>query len=390
MRVTKPLFLCVILCLFVFQGLGVGAGALPFEDARSYNDRYAVPLDALPAATLEATLAASGAELVRIDERLGFAVVKTTAPWRLERALDVPLVHDAEGAGAFVPNDPRYGQQWALATLDMPSAWSLERGSRDVWVAVVDSGVDTQHEDLKDTAFRTGVDYVDLDLNPSDVHGHGTHVAGTIAAGTDNGIGIAGMADVGIIVIRVIGADNRGSCLDFASGTAEAAARGADVINLSLHCNSSQVYLTAAMYFAEASGAVVVASAGNAWQSSPGSCVTTPASHPSVIAVAAIDSNLNAASFSCRGEQVEVAAPGVAVLSTTPRDQYGSWSGTSMAAPHVSGLAALLLSHQDLSNTEVRAILGDTALDLGSTGRDTTFGHGLIQPEAALAAVAGP
>lgn len=380
-------FLAVLL---IAPLLAAGAPATHASTASSgWNDRYAIPLADLAIARLSTAVAAAGADLVRVDDRLGFAVVQTTAPDRLATLLGVPLVPDEEGRGAWVPNDPSLGSQWALDALDMPAAWDVQRGDRAVWVADVDSGVDMHHEDLRGVAFRTGFDYVGKDLDPSDAHGHGTHIAGTIAADTDNAIGIAGMADVGIIVIRVLDAQNRGSCLDFASGIAEAVALGADVINLSLYCTSTQAYLTAAVLLADEADVVVVAAAGNFWADRPSSCVTTPARLPNVIAVAAVEKSLSAAPYSCRGAEVELAAPGSAILATLPGNTYGSWYGTSMATPHVAATAALILSHGDLSADEVRSILQASAMDLGEAGRDATFGYGLIDPANALALVPG-
>jgi thermitase len=295
-------------------------------------------------------------------------------------ALD-PAVESVEynyiGRLAYTPNDPKFRHQWGLKKTGFREAWNRTRGS-GVKVAVVDTGAAVRHSDLRHKV-ADARDLVNDDGTVQDLSGHGTHVSGIIAARTGNREGIAGgCPNCKLLIAKVFDGENTGTVARFAEGIRWSADHGAEVINLSfVHPASSAIEETAIDY-ARDKGAVVVAAAGNGDTNK----AVYPAASPGVIAVAATNSDDGRASFSNYGRWVDVAAPGVKVLSTSPRG-YASWSGTSMATPHVSALAGLLAS-QGRSRANIENSITDTAVDLGPKGRDPYFGAGRISADQAL------
>ena len=275
---------------------------------------------------------------------------------------------------AYTPNDPKFRQQWGLRKSGFENAWDATRGSGSR-VAVVDTGLAEGHEDLR-RKVALGWDFVNEDRTLRDRSGHGTHVAGIATARTGNRRGVAGgCPDCKLLVAKVFDGPNTGTVARLAEGIIWGADHGADVINLSVaHPNYSAIDKAAVDYAAD-EGAVVVAAAGNGGTSDR----TYPAAYPSVIAVAATNSDDRRASFSNYGDWVDVAAPGVDVLSTVP-DGYASWKGTSMAAPHVSALAGLLAA-QGLDGATIRTRILDTAVDVGP---DTYYGAGRMSAARAV------
>ncbi|XKE51404.1 S8 family peptidase [Sutcliffiella horikoshii] len=250
-----------------------------------------------------------------------------------------------------------------------------------VKVAVLDTGIDASHEDLNVVG---GASFVSEEPDAlTDGNGHGTHVAGTIAA-VNNNTGVLGVAyDVDLYAVKVLSGAGSGTLAGIAQGIEWAIDNDMDVINMSLGGSTGSSTLKQASDNAYNSGIVVVAAAGNS--GSFFGLINTigyPARYDSVIAVGAVDSNNNRASFSSVGSQLEVMAPGVSINSTLPGNQYGELNGTSMASPHVAGAAALLLAQNpNLTNVEVRERLRSTATNLGST---FNYGYGVINLEAAL------
>ena len=385
----------------------------------------------------------------KITVRGGEPIEKVLSDYRQN-----PLVEYAEPnyryVAQWVPNDPYYsssgswgqpyGDMWGLTRIGMECAWetALASGPQPVTVAVVDTGVDYNHEDLAGKVWTNpgeipgnGIDddgngYVDdyygYDFsshggNPIDDAGHGTHVAGTIGAATDNGIGISGIAlSARIMAVKGLDAQGAGYVTDLAEGIYYAADNGADVMNFSWGGEGRSKTLSEAIQYAHAHGCVLVAAAGNS-----GSNVKyfTPASDKEVITVAATDHSDIPAMWSNWGRRIDVAAPGGDSDATAPdylamnilslraagtdlycspsspcnvfilNDAYYRARGTSMAAPHVSGLAALILSiHPEFSNEQVRQAIRVSSDDLGDAGFDEHYGWGRIN--ACLALQAAP
>jgi len=282
--------------------------------------------------------------------------------------------------------DPLLAQQWGVFAIGADSVWSTTTGS-GVTVAVVDSG-SGPHPDLT-ANLLVGKTYFGLaespDGNDVDSQGHGTHVAGIIAAASNNGIGGSGVApSAKILPIHVLDANGQGDARDVANGVRFAADSGAKVINLSLGGATESATLTQAITYATEKGALVIAAAGNG---GPTSAPKWPAALDLTIAVTAVDSANRAASFNQRGDYIDLAAPGVSIISTANGD-YAAQSGTSMAAGFVAGAAALLFAAEPrVTNTQVRDILLTTATDIGEPGRDLVFGAGLVNMVAALQAL---
>jgi subtilisin family serine protease len=295
---------------------------------------------------------------------------------------------------------PAQSLPWGVSRIDAPKAWAASRGA-GIQVAVIDTGIDKTHPDLVDN-IAGGVNFVatgrgmKTTVDPTawnDDNGHGTHVSGTIAA-ADNAIGVIGVApQARLYGVKVLNSAGNGYTSDIISGIQWSVANQVQVISMSLGQSTPLQALQDAVDAADNAGIVVVVAAGN---TGDGDAATNnvgyPARYASTIAVAATDNTDHIASFSSDGPEVEIAAPGVNILSTTRGGSYGTMSGTSMATPHVTGvvadmLAAPIPTAADLnldgawSKGEVRAYLQATADDLGTTGRDVFFGYGLIDAE---------
>jgi serine protease len=366
-----------------------------------------------------------GGRVLRTIPRIGVQVVKLPPGVDPEAALAAyrssPWVQSVERNAyvyaAATPNDPLFStHQWHYPAIGLPSAWDVTKGS-PVIVAVVDTGVRFDHPDLVGLSVP-GWDFVDDDPDATDPGcpavdpgepSHGTHVAATIAALTDNGVGVAGVSwggvtGVRLMSLRVLGEDvSSGECgvgtlAAVASAVAFAADHGAKVINLSLSGDSPSFTLQAAVDYAYGRGVVLVAAAGN-----DGGPVAYPAAYPNVIAVVATACDNSRASYSNFGSSVDLAAPGGAATaacpagsplgwvwsaSWSPVDGHGYWGfrGTSMAAPHVSGVAALLVGRGLTSPQQVKQRLEQTATDLGASGWDPFYGWGLVNAAAAVGA----
>ncbi|WP_345733760.1 S8 family serine peptidase, partial [Cryptosporangium minutisporangium] len=282
-------------------------------------------------------------------------------------------------------DDPRRAAQWALTTLRAEQTWTATTG-KTVTVAVVDTGVQASHPDLAGSVL-SGVDLVRDDPKSidgsKDDNGHGTHVAGIIAAVANNRIGVAGLAPgAKILPVRVLDGDGAGYDSDIADGIVRAVDRGATVVNLSIGGTEAGATSYAVRY-ALSKNVVVVAAAGN--EREEGNPVSYPAADAGVIGVAATDWSDTDAPFSNTGDYVDVAAPGVGIWSTYRGSTYKQLSGTSMATPYVAAAAALIRAvSPDLTPAAVGSLLERTATDLGTVGRDDATGHGLVDPYAAV------
>jgi subtilisin family serine protease len=312
---------------------------------------------------------------------------------RLGRDSDQVLSSEQdESVRLLSTNDALRPQQWAFNAVGFESAWGLSTGS-GIKVAVVDTGVLGTHEDLAGSVVA-GTDLASdaAKYDPArngevDPAGHGTHVAGIIAAHANNGVGIAGAAPgAKIMPVRVLDASGSGSSSDVAEGIIWAADHGARVINLSLGGGPSPG-MQIAMQYARSKQVVTFAAAGNSYQD--GNQPTYPAAYPEAVAVGAIDSGMHHASFSNTGSYLDVVAPGDLIWSTygQGRSQYALMSGTSMATPYATATAALVLGEKpSLSANDLVHAIESSATDLGAPGHDNTFGSGLINPRGALLA----
>ncbi len=277
-------------------------------------------------------------------------VTRTEPDYRVSALIDLPT------------SDTYFAQQWGLSVTGAPAAWDdLPADAPDIAVAVIDSGICAAHPDLTGRILP-GYDYVDDDSTPQDPLGHGCAVAGVIAANIDNGEGIAGVApNTRILPLRVLNADGVGAYSDVAAAIVFAVDNGAQIINLSLGGSQPASVLADAVDYAAARDVLVIAAAGNTGQSG----VLYPAAYERVVAVGSVDRDLQRSSFSSYGPEIGLLAPGRDILTTYGEDQYTTLSGTSLAAPHVSGIAALELAH-------------GRALDLH--GGVVSLGEGAAQP----------
>lgn len=367
----------------------------------------------------ETLLAAQGWETLRRNDELDVALVAVPKGEELAAVAALqadPSVAYAEldylayAAGAFAaphrqsspplsaqgvqPNDVYWTAQWPLRRVQLPQAWELTTGDAAVVVAVIDSGVDLGHPEFTGRLLP-GFDYVDWDGVPQDQYGHGTHVAGTIAAAGNNGRGVAGSAwNVQILPLRALDRTGAGTVSNIAWAVLAASSRNVDVINLSLTLSGPSTTLRDAIAAAVSNDIVVVASTGN--DSQPGQTpapVRYPAAYPEVIAVAATTRWEERASYSNGGSEVELAAPGGEasdpVISASLNGGYAMLYGTSMATAHVTGAAALLRGYApQWSAQAVRDALRNTADKVGATpyvaGRNDRLGYGRVNANAAL------
>ena len=265
-----------------------------------------------------------------------------------------------------IPNDYYLSLQWALNKVQAPQAWDVTQGSRDIRIAILDTGIDLKHSDLS-SKIVSSVNFTDSPTAWANGQTHGTHVAGIAAAATNNGIGIAGLGrNCSIMNVKVLGDQGYGYYSWIAKGIIWAADNGADVINMSLGGSIASTTFESAVNYAWNKGVVVVAAAGNNGSVTP----FYPAYYANCIAVGATDNRDIMTSWSNHGSWVDVAGPGLSIYSSIPNNQYSYKSGTSMASPHVAGLAGLVFSIATDSNgngrinDEVRAAIESTCDNL--------------------------
>ena len=318
--------------------------------------------------------------------------------------LDSSLEEDSKDG--YTPNDPDYPKQWNLRMIQMPSAWKENRG-KGVVVAVLDTGIAyedhddfKQVPDLKGAKFKKGYDFVNDDEHANDDHGHGTHVAGTIAQATNNGEGVAGVAfEATLMPVKVLNHFGSGTSADIAEAIRFAADNGANVINMSLGGGGYSKVMADAVEYARKKGVTVVAAAGNAGRPR----VEFPAAYPGAVAVAAVGPGSTRAPYSSYGKELDIAAPGGdkrqgdagGILQNTidPRDPsrsvYAAYQGTSMATPHVAAVAALLYAEGASGPDEVEKALYAGAKRMGGQAWTEEYGHGLLDAQASLNALGG-
>jgi len=294
----------------------------------------------------------------------------------------------------LAPNDPLRSEQEPLDLINANAAFDTTKGSSDVRVAVIDTGVDYNHEDLApNVRDDPGKDFVgDGDDDPifeidPDTNGlpqyHGTQVAGIIGAVTDNGKGVTGLSQSELIFGRSLSASGPGTTGDVAEGIIWAANQNADIINLSLGSTSASLVEENAVEYATNQGSLLVAGAGNSQDES----VIFPAGYDEVVAVSAVTPERDLASFTNTGDQVELAAPGTNYESTYPNDQYFDFSGTSAASPCVAGVAALVMSEHGTDRLATRKHLRATANNTNFSSYEE--GAGIVDAQAAVEATPG-
>ena len=333
-------------------------------------------------------------------------------------ALSIPVAYTLR-----TPDDPYFPLQWGLTKIGAPAAWEVSTGRSQIIIAIVDTGIDLSHPDLVSRIwtnpgeipdngrdddgngkvddvhgwhfYTLESDYDSLameDANVQDDNGHGTHVAGIAAAATDNGVGIAGVSwGATVMPVKVLDQAGLGWMDDLARGVLYAAQNGARVINISAGDTQPFAPLQEAIAYARQRGVLTVCAAGNAGNPRPeddGDNIYYPARYPEAMAVAATDSADQRATFSSQGSEVSVAAPGVDILSTYLGGIYQWGSGTSMAAPHVAGLAAILYSlHPEYGPTQIQRTIELAAHDVNAgtlPGKDSQLGWGRIDASRAV------
>jgi subtilisin family serine protease len=353
--------------------------------------------DAIPESFDSFVADMGGEELMRnevlkwVSFRVGDAAAADVA---IERALERSDVRYAGRDGIattqflppHTPNDQNYGLQWGFPAIQAPAAWGFNRGNILARVSILDTGVEVTHPDLAAQACGPFHSFVPGEPTIMDGHGHGTHVAGTVAATSDNIVGVAGTSQSCLMGAKVLSSGGGGQWTWVASGITWSVDNGAHVISMSLGGgNPGTPIVEDAVNYAVANDVLVIAAAGNSYCFSPDT-VIYPARYPGAMAVGSLAAPGDVRSgFSSCGPAVEISAPGSNILSTWRGNSYNSISGTSMATPHVSGVAALIKSAWPWVTAEnIRCVLTATADDIGPAGWDYHFGHGRVNAYRAV------
>ena len=327
-----------------------------------------------------------GAKAVYLPPRAEAVLARQPGVLRIDDDMVVEALIRGGTAAKPTPTQPSEISPWGVNRIDADLVWGITTGD-PIRVAIVDTGIDVKHPDLIDN-LKSGVSTVQYTTSYNDDNGHGTHVAG-IAAAVDNTIGVIGVGpQIDLYAVKVLDRRGSGYLSDVIEGLGWAIQNGMQVVNMSLGTASDVQSFHDAVAEVYAAGITQVAAAGNT-----GEAVIYPAAYPEVIAVSATDNTDTIAPWSSRGPQIDLAAPGVSIYSTYKGSTYKTLSGTSMAAPHVTGAAALVLTQTakcdtDLSGScspaEVQQRLEVTAENLGTAGRDDLYGSGLVDAEKAV------
>ena len=391
----RSLFLLVSICFLLF---GVS------EAGENYvRDEILVKFADVESARVEALNEILGCRVLAKIPELNVVKLQipesSTVPDMISAYIGEPDVEYAEPdyfvyALSITPDDPYYGMQWYLPKVKADEVWGENKGSSGVKIAVVDTGIDLDHPDL-DAQVSGGYDFVNGDSEADDDEGHGTLMAGVIAAETNNGAGIAGINWYAeLMPVKVLDEEGAGTHGNVALGLIYAADNGAKVINLSFGGDESSLTMEDAINYAHGKGCILVSATGN-----DGGAVMYPARFSNCIAVGATDEADNWCDESIWGEgfssnhgvEIDVVAPGNNIVSTYPGGDYVFCSGTSISTACVSGMAALMVSvNQSLSNEEVRGAIKGTCDNLLETGWDEWTGYGRINIQEAVQAVQPP
>ncbi|MEO8228485.1 MAG: S8 family serine peptidase [Chloroflexota bacterium] len=398
-RRSATLLVALVLAILGLPTVASAAPAIRAADSAAPGGRLVViwrdraPLR-LNIAGVRANQASPGSQrsvVTASSGRAGEVAASLRADPRVIAVVPDAVVHATDWPTDGPPSDSLYGEQEDLGQIHVPEVWPSTTGDPGVVVAVIDTGVDLGHPDLSGVTVVSPRNETFNTTDVTDVVGHGTHVAGTIFARTNNATGIAGIApDSSLMPIKVLDGAGSGFFSDVLDGVDWARMHGADVINLSLGgaLTPEQIALFQPTFTAaRAAGILVVAAAGN----SGNPFMYYPAGLIGVVSVAAVDAFDVEAEFSTFNRAVDLSAPGVETLSTVPTADdpvgYERFSGTSMASPHVVGVAALVWADRPgLGVAELEAVLRASATDLGAPGRDDHYGSGRIDAAAALVA----
>ena len=313
--------------------------------------------------------------VVSVPENAEEAVVRALSKNPHIEFAELDMAYVAE---TTVPNDPSFTSAWHLPKIQTPNAWDVSKAD-GITIAILDTGVDSTHPDLA-AQMLPGWNAADGSVNTTDVNGHGTAVAGTAAAATNNGVGVSGVAwNAKILPVRVTNnPDGSAYTSDIARGLSWAADNGADVANISFGVSGSATTTSAAQYMFSKGGLTVV-SAGNSGID-PGY-----ADNPYMISVSATDSNDAKASWSNYGAFIDVAAPGSYILTTNRGGGYGQWNGTSFSSPATAGVVALIMgANRNLTPDEVENVLESSAVKVASVDFHPYYGYGRVDAAAAV------
>lgn len=278
--------------------------------------------------------------------------------------------------------NPKNGQfyGWEIRKFNIEKIWEKTKGE-NIKIAVIDTGCDFNHDDIK-TNIEQGMNIIQPQKDPIDKNGHGTHVAGTIAA-SDNSLGMVGIAPKAkIIPVKSLNDDGSGKLIDVCNGIKWAADNGADIITMSLGSRDGDISLSNAIKYAYKKNVLVFCAAGNAGKSSP---IMFPAKYNETIAIGAIDSSLNRTAFTCSGPELDFLCPGEDIFSCVPGNRYASMSGTSMSNPFAAGYAALVLSYmkKKINKEQCVNIFKSSVVDLKEEKYRTKSyqGYGILIPK---------
>jgi len=382
-------FVSIILVGALIFGLSTLAKAQNFKERKIVVFKGGVDEQ-----TKEALLSSAGAEKIKdlklvngkavfVSKKGEEELLKSGKVLRIDPDVEVFALENIRIKG--VKLQPSQTLTWNIDQVDAEISWTISTGD-PVKVGVIDTGIDLKHPDLQ-ANIKGGYNAINPLKSPNDDNGHGTHVAGIIAA-LNNSIGVVGVGpNIDLYAIKVLNANGSGYLSDVIEGLDWAITNKMQVVNMSLGTSQDVQSFHDAIVRTYNAGITIVAAAGNS-----GGSVSYPAAYPEVIAVSATDQNNQIASFSSRGPEVDLAAPGVSIYSTYKGQSYATLSGTSMAAPHVTGAAALIIDTKkcDLNldgvctPAEVQQRLEQTAIDLGDPGKDNLYGSGLVNVYNAL------
>ncbi|HEY9771982.1 MAG TPA: S8 family peptidase [Coleofasciculaceae cyanobacterium] len=390
----------VLLCLFV---LGIGFALFNFQRLAQQGEFDSIIVDfkeEVPIAQISEEIQALSLKynqqvdlnsIFSIDDRIYIVEGDKKTLKELKRSSlskDTEYIEANYLYKAFaVPNDPEYTKQWNFRNINVEQAWDESNGA-GVTVAVIDTGV-SKVPDLKLTKFVKGYDFVNNKDDASDDNGHGTHIAGTIAQSTNNGYGVAGIAyEASIMPLKVLSGSGGGTIADIAESIKFAADNGANVINMSLGGGGASNMMAEAIKYAHGKGVVIVAAAGNEGRNAS----SYPARYPDVISVSAIDAAGDKAAYSNFGAGIDISAPGGSETGkiiqntldpTTGKSVFVGFQGTSMAAPHVAGVAALIRATGVDTPEEILDILKQSSRKVQEDHLNH-FGSGHLDANAAV------